>query len=72
MQASILHPLCACRTRLRPRLSGRWRRPLGCSIVRSFVELHHGTVRIDSVPGQGTTVVCTFPLAAATARDAAE
>ncbi len=45
---------------------------LGLSIVRSFVELHNGTVRIDSVPGQGTTVVCTFPLAAATARDAAE
>jgi signal transduction histidine kinase len=45
---------------------------LGLSIVRSFVELHRGTVRIDSVPGQGTTVVCTFPLAAETARDAAE
>ncbi|MBO0750674.1 MAG: PAS-domain containing protein [Bradyrhizobiaceae bacterium] len=45
---------------------------LGLSIVRSFVELHHGSVRIDSVPGQGTTVVCTFPLAAQTARNAAE
>jgi signal transduction histidine kinase len=45
---------------------------LGLSIVRSFVELHHGTVRIDSVPGKGTTVVCTFPLAAETERDAAE
>jgi signal transduction histidine kinase len=45
---------------------------LGLSIVRSFVELHRGTVRIDSVPGQGTTVVCTFPLAAETARNAAE
>jgi signal transduction histidine kinase len=45
---------------------------LGLSIVRSFVELHHGTVRIDSVPGQGTTVVCSFPLAAETAQDAAE
>ena len=45
---------------------------LGLSIVRSFVELHHGTVRIDSVPEQGTTVVCSFPLAAAAARDAAE
>jgi signal transduction histidine kinase len=45
---------------------------LGLSIVRSFVELHHGSVRIDSVPGQGTTVVCTFPLAAETAQDAAE
>jgi signal transduction histidine kinase len=45
---------------------------LGLSIVRSFVELHRGTVRIDSVPGQGTTVVCTFPLASEAARDAAE
>jgi signal transduction histidine kinase len=45
---------------------------LGLSIVRSFVELHNGTVRIDSVPGQGTTVVCTFPLVAETAQDAAE
>jgi signal transduction histidine kinase len=45
---------------------------LGLSIVRSFVDLHRGTVRIDSVPGQGTTVVCTFPLAAEAARDAAE
>jgi signal transduction histidine kinase len=45
---------------------------LGLSIVRSFVELHRGTVRIDSVPGQGTTVVCAFPLRAETERDAAE
>lgn len=45
---------------------------LGLSIVRSFVELHRGTVRIDSVPGRGTTVVCTFPLAAEAARHAAE
>jgi signal transduction histidine kinase len=45
---------------------------LGLSIVRSFVEMHRGTVRIDSVPGRGTTVVCTFPLAAESARDAAE
>ncbi len=45
---------------------------LGLSIVRSFVELHHGTVRIDTVPGKGTTVVCTFPLMTETARDAAE
>ena len=45
---------------------------LGLSIVRSFVELHGGSVRIDSVPGQGTTVVCTFPLAAETTRSAAE
>jgi signal transduction histidine kinase len=35
---------------------------LGLSLVRSFVELHGGTVTIDSVPGQGTTVTCVFPV----------
>jgi signal transduction histidine kinase len=35
---------------------------LGLSIVRSFVELHGGTVKLDSAVGHGTTVVCTFPL----------
>ena len=34
---------------------------LGLSLVRSFVELHGGTVAIDSVLGQGTTVICVFP-----------
>lgn len=34
---------------------------LGLSIVRSFVELHGGSVSIDSAVGQGTTVTCTFP-----------
>ena len=35
---------------------------LGLSIVRSFVELHGGTVTLDSTVGEGTTVTCTFPL----------
>lgn len=35
---------------------------LGLSIVRSFVELHGGTVEVDSAVGCGTTVTCTFPL----------
>jgi signal transduction histidine kinase len=35
---------------------------LGLSIVRSFVELHGGTVTLDSTVGHGTTVVCTFPI----------
>jgi signal transduction histidine kinase len=35
---------------------------LGLSLVRSFVELHGGTVTIDSVLGQGTTVICVFPI----------
>lgn len=34
---------------------------LGLSIVRSFVELHGGRVRLESRPGAGTTVVCAFP-----------
>lgn len=34
---------------------------LGLSIVKSFVELHGGSVRIDSKEGVGTTVVCRFP-----------
>ncbi|MFD2181325.1 PAS-domain containing protein [Rhodoplanes azumiensis] len=45
---------------------------LGLSIVRSFVELHGGTVRIDSAIGQGTTVMCIFPLVTTAARSAAE
>jgi signal transduction histidine kinase len=34
---------------------------LGLSIVRSFVQLHGGSVDIASTVGQGTTVTCTFP-----------
>jgi signal transduction histidine kinase len=45
---------------------------LGLSIVRSFVELHGGTVKVDSAIGHGTTVICTFPLEHAAARTAAE
>jgi signal transduction histidine kinase len=30
--------------------------------VRSFVELHGGTVTLDSAVGQGTKVECSFPL----------
>ncbi len=38
---------------------------IGLSLVRSFVELHGGTVEITSVVGEGTTVTCTFPIGAA-------
>ncbi len=44
---------------------------IGLSLVRSFVELHGGTVTIASTVGQGTTVTCTFPLEAAAALSAA-
>jgi signal transduction histidine kinase len=45
---------------------------LGLSLVRSFVELHGGTVRLDSTVGSGTTVTCRFPLEQTVARTAAE
>ena len=35
---------------------------LGLSLVRSFVELHGGKVLLDSNPGRGTKVTCSFPL----------
>ncbi len=35
---------------------------LGLSIVRSFVELHGGRVTLESSPGAGTCVTCSFPL----------
>jgi signal transduction histidine kinase len=35
---------------------------LGLSLVRSFVELHGGKVRVDSIPGSGTIVTCDFPI----------
>jgi signal transduction histidine kinase len=44
---------------------------LGLSIVRSFVELHGGTVQLDSAVGRGTTVVCAFPLGHVAERAAA-
>jgi len=45
---------------------------LGLSLVRSFVELHGGKVRVDSVVGKGTTVACDFPTDQAAQRTAAE
>jgi signal transduction histidine kinase len=44
---------------------------IGLSLVRSFVELHGGTVTIASVVGEGTTVTCTFPLGEAASQTAA-
>ncbi len=34
---------------------------LGLSLVRSFVELHGGTVSLESTTDGGTTVTCVFP-----------
>jgi signal transduction histidine kinase len=45
---------------------------LGLSLVRSFVELHGGKVRVDSTVGKGTIVTCNFPIDQAAHRNAAE
>ena len=45
---------------------------LGLSLVRSFVELHGGKVRVDSTVGKGTTVTCNFPIDQTAHRNAAE
>ena len=45
---------------------------LGLSIVKSFVELHGGTVSIESEEGVGTYVVCRFPFAPDALQHAAE
>ena len=36
---------------------------LGLSLVKSFIELHGGTVEMDSRPGSGTTVTCYLNIA---------
>jgi signal transduction histidine kinase len=45
---------------------------LGLSLVRSFVELHGGSVKLDSDVGRGTTVMCIFPIERAAEQTAAE
>ncbi|MGE0521872.1 MAG: ATP-binding protein [Variibacter sp.] len=45
---------------------------LGLSIVRSFVELHGGSVSLETAEGRGTTVTCVFPLEQTHRRVAAE
>jgi signal transduction histidine kinase len=44
---------------------------LGLSLVRSFVELHGGTVTLQSAVGRGTTVTCVFPIEQGRRRTAA-
>jgi signal transduction histidine kinase len=60
--------------RFEPRVNGGRRRGagLGLSIVKSFVELHGGSVRIETGENRGTTVICLFPAAPAGIRAAAE
>jgi len=60
--------------RFEPRVNGGRRRGagLGLSIVKSFVELHGGSVRIETGQDRGTTVICLFPNMPTGVRQAAE
>jgi signal transduction histidine kinase/CheY-like chemotaxis protein len=58
-----------------PRLFDRFYRPaatggrtaegsgIGLALVRSLVEMHHGSIDVDSTPGQGTAVRVSLPAA---------
>ena len=38
-------------------------RGLGLAIVQDIVKMHGGRIAIESHPGEGTTIVLTFPAA---------
>jgi signal transduction histidine kinase len=41
-------------------------------VVKSFVDLHGGSVRIETGKDRGTTVICLFPNRPTGVREAAE
>jgi signal transduction histidine kinase len=44
-----------------PNPQGRAGAGLGLSVVKSFVEMHGGTIELESKPGVGTRVICYMP-----------
>jgi signal transduction histidine kinase len=57
-QAAVFEKFTKSRAAL---VSGQRGAGLGLSLVRSFIELHGGTVELRSRPDQGTEVICRLP-----------
>jgi signal transduction histidine kinase len=58
------------RFQARPVTGGHRGPGLGLALVKSFVELHHGQVKLLSQLNRGTTVICRFPVAGPPAESA--
>ena len=57
--AKMFEPFVQLETSLNRRFAGTG---LGLSLVRAFMELHDGSISIESAPGMGTAVSILFPL----------
>ena len=57
--ARMFEPFVQLETSLNRRFAGTG---LGLSLVRAFMELHDGSISIESAPGMGTAVSILFPL----------
>ena len=58
LQSRVLEPFTQVDSKLSRKREGTG---LGLSLVRSLTELHGGTVKLESVPDQGTCITITMP-----------
>ena len=57
-------------TKAGPDASGQGGSGLGLAICREIIERHHGRIRVESMPGKGSTFTVKLPLLAAAAKAA--